>query len=570
VNPAAQEVCDGIDNDCDGLTDDADPSVIGQGTYYADADGDGFGAGAAILACFQPAGTSLNADDCDDNNAAVNPNAQEVCNGIDDDCDGLTDDADPSVIGQGTYYADVDGDGYGAGAAILACFQPAGTSLNADDCNDNDNTVYPGAAEICDDGIDQDCDGFDTPCGCVNPSTADAGPDQIICENSNVSLNGIIGGGATTATWSSSGSGMFLPNNTSLSATYVPSNGDKLAGSVQIYLTTDAAINCDPAVDTVDVTITPLPVTPGPITGPTLLCNPPPSGTGVYSIDPVPGAISYNWTVPVGVQILSGQGTTSITVAYISGAVHLGIAGNVCVTSDNGGACGSSAASCLTISVQSTAPVTPGSVSGPTRSCPTDIAVYSVAPVARAAYYVWTLPSGASFVGSGSGNVIQVAFDNTFVGGNLTVQAANACGISPVRNRFINLNILPAPGPIAGLAAGVCNEQDVVYSVTPVPGAQSYQWTLPAGASFDGPDDGSSITVDFGPGFVSGNIVCRAENGCGLGGARSLTVKAAPAVAGPINGPTTVCVTSTHTYDVATVSSATTYTWTAPGIIIAG
>ncbi|MBK7681529.1 MAG: putative metal-binding motif-containing protein [Bacteroidetes bacterium] len=162
INPGAQEICDGgIDNDCDGLVDDADPSVMGQGTYYADVDGDGYGAGAAILACIQPVNTSTNNTDCNDAVAAINPGAQEICDGgIDNDCDGLVDDADPSVMGQSTYYADVDGDGYGAGASILACIQPVNTSINNLDCNDNDILIHPAAQEICDGGIDNDCDGL--------------------------------------------------------------------------------------------------------------------------------------------------------------------------------------------------------------------------------------------------------------------------------------------------------------------------------------------------------------------------------------------------------------------------
>jgi hypothetical protein len=161
VNPAAQEICNaGIDDDCDGTADDADNTVTGQGTYYADGDADGYGAGDAILACSAPANTVSNNEDCDDNDNAVNPAAQEICNaGIDDDCDGSADDADNTVTGQGTYYADGDNDGYGAGDAILACTAPANTVSNNEDCDDNDNAVNPAAQEICNAGIDDDCDG---------------------------------------------------------------------------------------------------------------------------------------------------------------------------------------------------------------------------------------------------------------------------------------------------------------------------------------------------------------------------------------------------------------------------
>jgi hypothetical protein len=152
------EVCNGVDDDCDGLVDDADPGVLGQGSYYIDDDGDGYGAGAAILSCTQPAGTLTNNTDCNDVAMDINPGAQEVCNSeIDDDCDGLADDADPGVSGQNSYYYDNDGDSFGGGEAILSCIQPAATVINNTDCNDASFVINPDALEICN-FLDDDCD----------------------------------------------------------------------------------------------------------------------------------------------------------------------------------------------------------------------------------------------------------------------------------------------------------------------------------------------------------------------------------------------------------------------------
>ncbi|MCA9542712.1 MAG: putative metal-binding motif-containing protein, partial [Myxococcales bacterium] len=126
INPNAQEVCDGIDNDCDGLVDDEDPSISGQSAWYADNDMDGFGdPNTSTLACSQPAGFVGNDADCDDTDANVNPNAQEVCDGIDNDCDGLVDSDDPDVSGTATWFADNDMDGFGdPNISTMSCNQP--------------------------------------------------------------------------------------------------------------------------------------------------------------------------------------------------------------------------------------------------------------------------------------------------------------------------------------------------------------------------------------------------------------------------------------------------------------
>ncbi len=189
VNPFASEVCNGADDDCDGLVDGADDSldVATTSAFYADADADGYGAGDPVAACSAPSGTVSNAEDCDDASPEVNPAATEICDGIDDDCDGAVDDADSSLdlATTGVYYTDADDDGYGAGSAVRTCSEPDGTVILDGDCDDSDHALSPSAVESCD-GIDDDCDGL----------VDDADPDVAATTTWNLDRDGDgFGGG---------------------------------------------------------------------------------------------------------------------------------------------------------------------------------------------------------------------------------------------------------------------------------------------------------------------------------------------------------------------------------------
>jgi hypothetical protein len=138
VHPGAADVCNGMDDDCDGVTDPDAPR------WYLDADDDQYGdAKISVVACKQPASFVAQGTDCDDHDAAVSPGAAEICDGLDNDCDAATDE-------------DFDGDGDG--------HAPIGACDAGHDCDDANPDVYPGAPELCNDSLDNDCDGKKSEC----------------------------------------------------------------------------------------------------------------------------------------------------------------------------------------------------------------------------------------------------------------------------------------------------------------------------------------------------------------------------------------------------------------------
>ncbi|MFC1611993.1 M14 family zinc carboxypeptidase, partial [Myxococcota bacterium] len=180
VNPGASEVCDidNIDEDCDGVVDDADDSATGKTLFYADGDSDGFGWGSGELHCDPPIGWVENDEDCDDSDAGTNPDASETCNENDDDCDGETDedfDLQSTAEHCGTCnHACTSTQHCTGGTCVSPCPDDDGDGhANADcggtDCDDNDALISPDAAEICHDQVDNDCNGLSDE-DCVNDS----------------------------------------------------------------------------------------------------------------------------------------------------------------------------------------------------------------------------------------------------------------------------------------------------------------------------------------------------------------------------------------------------------------
>ncbi|MBP7684185.1 MAG: hypothetical protein KBB95_19915 [Deltaproteobacteria bacterium] len=153
VHPLASEVCDYVDNNCDGLVDDG-VALAG----YRDRDQDSRGdALVATMGCPGYPGFSTAFGDCDDQDPARSDTRAEACDGVDNDCDTLLDEDSRPV----PWYSDSDSDGFGLFTVSppLQCDPPgAAYSIVSADCNDTLGTVNPLGVEVCN-GRDDDCNG---------------------------------------------------------------------------------------------------------------------------------------------------------------------------------------------------------------------------------------------------------------------------------------------------------------------------------------------------------------------------------------------------------------------------
>ncbi len=575
VNAGATEVLNGIDDDCDGNIDE------------------GFGAGPVAEFTVTPstsicAGQSLDFEDLSsgtpiswswtfsggapssstDQNPSVDYLSAGTYTVILTVTNAFSNDTETKVnyitVGSPTtWYQDLDGDNYGNNAVTaFICAAPVGYIATGGDCNDGNAAINPGAIENLCNNIDDNCNGTTDEGrvnGCTNASACNYNA-AATCDNGSCTFGISWYLDADTDTYyAATQVACASPGAGWTSTLPIGGGGDCNDANAAVNPASSEVCgngiddDCDGSVD--ENCCDPL-GTIGAISGPIGACR---NQTGVvFSVAPVSGATSYQWTLPTGV---SGTSSTNSISLSFSSTYNTG---NLCVKALN--ACAETAQPCATIAVLLAVPATPGDISGGnTNACANTSKVYSITPVSNATSYLWTAPTNATITaGQGTSSVTVTYAANFGSSGVLSVRAVNCKGNSGLKTLIV-YGLPGLPGTISGPVSAVCGGTSHSYSILAVNGATGYNWTVPAGAVINSGQNTTAINVTFPVAFSSGAVSVTANSACGTSSVRSVTVYAGPTLPASVTGTTTnLCGGGSFVYTIPAVTGATSYNWTPP------
>jgi PKD repeat protein len=556
INPAAAEICNGIDDNCAGGIDNGLSFV----TYYIDTDNDGYGNNQiSVSACSQPSGYVTTGGDCNDNNNAVRPNVAEICgNNVDENCNGQISEGCCNLSASAT----ATNASCQAAANGTATVTTAGGTAPFSYLWSNGATT----ASISNLQIGQYTVTVTDTFGCTatatvtvgnNLQSAPAAPTAIsgpagVCRNTTGQIFSVTPvQNATSYVWTlpsgATGSSTSNSISVSFSGTYVTGNicvqAVGLCGNSATFCRSVVAYTVNPGI-------------PGIINGPSSsVCA---GTTQTYSTTAGANATSHIWTAPANSTIISGQGTTTVQIAFAS---NFGTSGTVSVRAEN--CFGASSNRTLTVY---RVPATPGTVSGSASNvCPGSTQTYSVATVPGATGYTWTLPNSMTLLNGQGTNTINVQISNNFNSGTISVAATSACGSSAQRT----LSVSKAPlitGTIQGQQYNLCGGGTFTYSIAAVTGAVSYNWVIPNGCTLV-TNSGTSVTITVPSNFNSGTISVTATNSCGATASKSLSITKLPQPPSSITGPSSVCSGQQGVQFSTPANASYTYSWSKPNSV---
>jgi hypothetical protein len=299
------------------------------------------------------------------------------------------------------------------------------------------------------------------------------------------------------------------------------------------------------------------------------------SNTATYYVNKVARAPQYIWTVPQGVTIVGnpggiGENDTIIEVTYDASFVS----GTLIQVQTAG--CNNSLPRSLTILKNGqSSPLPIAGITGICSQIPNETPVtFTTGSVENVFAYVWTTPTGATITTGQGDTSIQVIFDSSFNGGNISVQTSNYCGLSLPMNLLVNKLSPTAARSISGSTAiYLCTPlatNEYMYTALGAIRAESYTWSVPANVNITSRNTtDSSITVAVDTNFVQGSIAVSSVNACGVSTERSIIItKKLPSTPSAIQGTTNVCSVvgtgNTISYSTPSVANTLSYVWTVP------
>ena len=248
-----------------------------------------------------------------------------------------------------------------------------------------------------------------------------SGPTTNLCTVTAYTYSIAAVSGATSYVWSAP-TGTTIVSGQGTTTVLVSFSGAFVAGNITVKSQNPCGISLARTL-----ALSSAPPAPAAIYG--VVTNVCPGTNQTYTITSVTGAQSYIWSIPSGATIVSGQGTTSISVSFnasfVSGTVNVQTVGS----------CSNSINRSLSI-YKATAP--PGIITGAISNvCGLSGKTYSITSVSGASSYLWTVPVGATIVAGQGTKSITVNYASIVTAGNVSVVAVGTCANSAARNLAI-------------------------------------------------------------------------------------------------------------------------------------
>ncbi len=319
--------------------------------------------------------------------------------------------------------------------------------------------------------------------------------------------------------------------------------------------------NCGSSTETsLQIRRVSLPPVPDPISGTWSICV---NTTQTFSVSPLANVTSYMWTAPVNSTIISGQGTTQVSVQFADNFSS----GDLTVYATNCAGNSSSAIKRLRKTTPPSPTIKPELIINNLGPRPYEVCIlspytYDIHPIQYATDYTWIMPANAVILGGQGTTEVRIQYLSGFVDGEIKVVASNCNGNSDTaRWTFRTSTSLPAriTGPLNEACAGS------IKSFSAVNG-RGCNWVV-TGANLISGQGTPTIQVSFPLNFTQGTISVQNVEGCGATPFISNTVYPIPPVVGLIGSSSTygLCGGGNNIpFSIVPVESAISYTWAMP------